>query len=178
MFWSLILPFLITLAMTAVVIIAANVYANRQQWRPIRSFLLIGLLAMIGFVPSCIVVDGVIAPLRFRNFHYTASEEILDQRIRQYFPDNATEITVHKRRNGFNARYKIEQSDLDAWYGDLLARTKDVAAYPGKPPTTSRRAGSDAEWVKYEGPRQSDYGGFDIWYLPDEKRAVQEAADW
>lgn len=189
MFWSSILPFQITCVLIFVASILAAVYVQRRKLSQVKYGCLILLLAAVGFIPTCMAVDAVIAPFRFGTFTYPTSDAVQDQRIRYSFPDNAREITVFKRRNGYAARFQIDQADLDLWYEEFISTS--LTEYRGQPPKSAtlddvsddgmlepiRKVVTD-DWLHYNGPHAADGGGFEIWYNPASKWAVEDNASW
>lgn len=193
MFWSSVLPFQITCVLMFVASILAAEYVQRRKLSQGKYGCLILLLAAVGFIPSCMAVDAALAPFRFGTFNYATSNELKDERIRYSFPDNAREITVFKRRNGYAARFQIDQADLDSWYEEFISTsTSEYSSdYPGQPPKPAAledvsedgmlqpiRKEVTGEWIHYNGPHAADGGGFEIWYNPASKWAIEDNASW
>jgi hypothetical protein len=128
---------------------------------------------MFAFIPSCIAVDAVTAPFRFRNFYYADYSDVSDERFLKGLPHGAKEITIHNSRNGFTASFTIDRNELDAWYQDLRVRTDGWIEHPGKAPVEVT-----PNKIKYEGPRAGNWAGLDVEYNPESRFATVETADW
>lgn len=173
MFWSQIFPFQVTCVLVLVASAAVMLTAIQMRWKRLRAAALITLLAAFAFIPSCIAVDAVTAPFRFRNFYYDDYSDVSDERFLDGLPPGAKEITIHNSRNGYIASFTVDREDLDAWYDDLLARTAGVVEHPGKPPIEM-----GPNKIKYEGPRAGNWAGLDVDYNPEFHFATVETADW
>ncbi len=188
MFWSAILPFQITAVLWAIIIVAITYYAPKLGRKRVSTARLSITLAFLMFIPSCMVIETVVAPLRFGVFHYDSFEQVNDWRVERYLPEPATDITLEKpaHTNGFRAKFSIGKVALENWLDatwdqasgyaiDSREEAQKVASSPdfddlGWPPL--------ADAVRYEGPRKSNYAGFTIWFSESDEIAYEDAGYW
>ena len=189
MFWTLVLPFQITFALLAAAY-AAGVWAAprlgvRRRWAAVAG----PPLAVLAFVPLCLGVGSLCDAVRFGEFRYETTADVTAPEVARWLPDAATDIEVHRRAIGFEARYTIAEDDLRAWLDAEWARWGEGAAFEREPPepVTSPSGGPRFRWadwptpaglIRFDGPRAANAAGFTVWYGPSEGRAYQDAGHW
>jgi hypothetical protein len=188
MFWSAILPFKITVAMTVIVVVMATVLSPR--WRVRRSRMLAWslLIACLAFVPSCVMIQAAVDLVRFGEFHYDEFDDIHDWRVERYLPDAARDITLVKSGSGFLARFTIDQASLDDWNARMWKLYEAEIGRPrpaeddvlGDPDRKFDELGWQQlqDFVEYAGPYELDWGGPSIWYSPTEQLAYEWCGYW
>ncbi|NNJ26083.1 hypothetical protein [Alienimonas chondri] len=134
MFWAAVLPFQITCVVVAVgyaafVLAAPKLKLNRGH----AAALGLGLSAL-GFIPLCLGIDVLLSPIRFGVFEYASPAAMGDGHADRRLPPEAGEITINQYSSGFEARYTIARSDLDAWIDAEWERAGEYAAIEREEP--------------------------------------------
>lgn len=147
------------------------------------------------FIPSCVVVELAIAPLRYRTFTYDSYEDVTHFRYLRYLPPGAKEIRIRQKGNGHDAVFSITNAELDAWYEEA---TQNAASMPHAFFTDLNKVsefGSQDEhawlgdfkqldWEQpdkallYEGPTELDGGGSTLLFDPATSTAFQSVGIW
>ncbi len=115
MLWSLVLPFYITCVLLAAVVILAMIAAPKVGWRRGRMFAWGAVLGIVAFVPSCTVVMKAANAVRLGVGNYENYDAIWDRRFKRWLPEEATDIVMKKRINGYEARFRIDGTALERW---------------------------------------------------------------
>ena len=192
MLWPLVLPAQITLAILLGCVGVATAVAPCARRKRLPVFLVASLLAMVAFIPGCLVVMRVIDARRFGVFEYAAFEGVADARVERFLPPAATRITLEKRAGGFRARFRIEEVQLRAFvdsswnqYGD-----RSIVKRSEQNPSALAAAGlqrlrfGDLGWPplddaqEYQGPTAANGAGFVVWFSPSMGIAYEWAGYW
>jgi hypothetical protein len=197
MFWFIDLPILVTSLTLAAAVIAATVTAPRFRWRRGRVFGWGMLLAMVAFVPSCTVVMTAANAVRFGVSRYENYDAIWEPKFKQWLPEEATDIVMNRRINGYEARFRIDRAALDRWFdrcgtnakGTTNTQTEPaVARFFGAEDAEELERGfgadgnwqpsADAKWINFVGPQWSKAAG--TWIHFDEKSGIayQSSVFW
>ena len=115
MFWSLVLPFYLTAALLAAMLVAILIWAPKWHWRR-RYAGVVGLAcALVGFVPVMLIVMLLLHPFRFGTFDYLRVDQIDDHNVEWNLPPVARHIKVHKRLDGNRAQFQLSEAQLRAY---------------------------------------------------------------
>lgn len=112
MFWTIVLPFQITawiFAGAMVVVIATSPQGLKKL---VARCFIASLIALVAFVPSCMVVATIVDLQRFGEFHYADPSEVHDVYVKPDLPTGARDITVHKYASEHRAKYNVSHVDL------------------------------------------------------------------
>lgn len=192
MIWSLILPFKITCVVLVVLVILANVVAPLLRWKRLPVLGLSLVAAAVAFLPSFLVIMGVVDLVRFGTFYHSTFDEVDDPLVELFLPPDATDITIYKNSVRFRARYTISQADLTKHVNSMWAKHRQQATNTSAEATLGTP--SETTWSEnardpissppltnplvYEGPVAVSGAGFTIWYSVEDGVAYQEANYW
>lgn len=192
MLWPIVVPFQITSCVLLALLAVATVAAPMVRCRRLHTFLCVGVLCLICFIPLCGVIMRTMDANRFGVFVYKTFNEVQDFRVERYLPPAATDITVDKYAQGFRARFSISQSELNAFmdrvwerHGDqsVVARGEIMALKTIDIESHSLRYG-DLGWehlrdaTELYSPTAGNGAGFSIWFCPSKSVAYQRAGYW
>ncbi|WP_145247185.1 hypothetical protein [Aeoliella mucimassa] len=181
--------------LTFVVLVAlvclATMFAPRWNRKRKSMFSLAVAVACVAFIPSCVLIQVAIDKVRFGEFEYSSAADIHDRRVDGWMPRQASNIRLFKHAGGFQAKYQIEQAELEAfidrewkeWGRYSVVSRSDIEQ--GRFVSTMREdfryppeTGSDTPLKTYSSPVAADGAGFTIWYDPETATAYQEAGYW
>ncbi|MEM9368917.1 MAG: hypothetical protein AAGD07_23240 [Planctomycetota bacterium] len=192
MFWPVVLPFQVTLGVLCVLIAIATIAAPLLKWRRAPTLVVVSLLSLVAFVPSCAGVMAVLDANRFGVFEYETFHDVDDFRVERFLPPVARSITVDKYAQGFRPRFTISQSELDEYlesvwrsYVDqsVVQRGQVFTMDPVDEKSNQIHYG-DLGWPHLEeatedyGPVARNGAGFSIWYSPSKGIAYQRGSYW
>ncbi|TWT65916.1 hypothetical protein Pla123a_48270 [Posidoniimonas polymericola] len=193
MLWPLVLPFQISAACLASLVVVLTAAAPRWRWKRGSTFLIATMLALFALVPSCTVVQLGIDALRFGRFDYADVSQIDDFRARRYLPDAAVDIEMHKHAQGYRARYSISEADFQSYLDGLWETYGSRSAverggYAGEESaadaTTMQLAFGDLGWptlesaVEFHSPTEPDGGGAVYYFDRQTGIAYQRTGYW
>jgi hypothetical protein len=193
MFWFIELPMLATSLILAVAVILATFAAPRFRWRRGRVLSWGMLLAMVAFVPSCTVVMTAANAVQLGVARYENTDAIWGERFKRWLPEEATDIVVRKRVQGYEARFKIDRKSLDAWFDRCWANAREKAEPRTEPalddsfnPTEIEQGFGElgdarprsGQWIMYEGPRRLNWAGATTWFDEESGVAYQDVGFW
>ncbi|TWU22966.1 hypothetical protein Pla52o_24990 [Novipirellula galeiformis] len=129
---------------------------------------------------------------RFGVFDYETFDEVDDFRVERYLPPDATNITVDKYAQGFRARFKISQTNLDAYldqvwrsYGDQsVVERGEMSAMRVVDEESHDLYYGDLGWAhlgdatEVYGPMARNGAGFTVWFSPSKGIAYQRGSYW
>lgn len=192
MFWPVVLPFQITIALLAVFVFASTAFAPTIKWKPSRMFAISLGIGCMAFVPSCVIIETVIDSQRFGTFQYASASEVNDFRVERYLPPRATNITLKKNGSGYCAKYTISKADLVSYldavwgtYGKLSTTPRDRLRNGVEIPQgfhDSRLA--DSNWtmisnpIVFDSPDQGNGAGATYYFDPATDTVHQVADYW
>lgn len=148
---------------------------------------------MVVFVPCYFVVYKATLAMRLGVGQYENYDAIWDPRFKRWLPEEATEIVSRNDIGGYEARFKIDRKSLDAWFDRCWTNAREKAV-PREEPTVDvvfdpaemeqafgelgNHAPRDGVWIRYQGPRRSNWAGATTWF--DEKSGVayQQVGFW
>ena len=192
MLWPLILP----IQITAVILLGLGLLTIAcAPWLKLKrgaAFSWALLVASLLFIPSCAGIMTVLDSVRFGTFHHASFAEVDDFRVERYLPPAAADIRLRKHMQGFDAKFRISESNLDRYleslwdeYGDfsIISRREYEQAKQG---TTQPAPFLDnpQEWppltkpVEYKSPMAPNGAGFTIWYSKEDGVAYERASYW
>jgi len=149
-------------------------------------------MTVVGFVPSCMVVNSVLNHHRFGIFSYPDYASVKDHRVYRYLPTEAKDIAIEKYPQGFRARFRISKTSLNHWFDGHWDRKSKYSAVERQ--VIDDENGVDNEhfvgeygdlgWsgpkdmIVYEGPRASNGAGFTLWFSESKGMAFQRGGYW
>lgn len=191
MLWPVILPFKITAAIFAVLVIALTLYAISLKRRRAKVLVAIYALAFVFFIPSCIVVHVVTDYVRFGTFHYDKYSQVQDFRIERYLPPQSTNITLHKIGPGHWAKYTIAEEDLKDFLDHLWSQYPQYSVMSRSKLEDGALASETAyysfeqlNWsplknaIAFSSPRAPNGAGATYYYDPVTRVAYHKANYW
>jgi len=194
MLWPFVLPLKLTLVVLAGMFLATLHVGKKRSWNAIPTFMLAVLAMPVLVIPVGFVVGSVVDCFRFGMFHYADFQEIHDFRIERYMPPVATNIDVYKHYsgNGYRARFRISQTDLDTWHQQFwdehgefsVANQSSVDEREPVSEDDFRRWFGDFEWeqpsdlLTYTSPIAGNGAHYKIWYSPSQERAFLTSCYW
>ncbi|MEM8670886.1 MAG: hypothetical protein AAGG48_25385 [Planctomycetota bacterium] len=192
MLWPIVLPFKLTAVALLTLTLLATVVAAISGRRSGRTFLIFTFVSLIAFVPVCVMITSIMDRYRFGTFQYASFEQVDDFRVERYLPPVAREITVNKQAQGFRAKFRIGQSELDeyldkAWaqYGDQsVAERGQLPPFDSIDPELHKLLFGDLGWPplsdakELHGPIAGNGAGFTVWYSPKTGIAYQSGCYW
>ena len=191
MFWSLVLPIQIAVALSAILTVVVYMVARHQIASRALCTMLGVVIAGMTFVPVCLLVYVIASPLRFGHFESPDTESVRLEHVRQYLPPSATNIAMITTPHHHHVRFQVAQPQLVTWMNGLW----DVAGQHSPMPRSEAAFGEltsgdndlefhtlgmnpDAEFMKFEGPYQGDWGGPTLWYDSESETAWQYVGYW
>jgi hypothetical protein len=131
----------------------------------------------------------VVHHFQYGRFHYANRDEVRDYSIRDWLPNNVTDIEVDSYPQGFRARYSVSKHDLDQWFDDYWNKYGEYSAIERAPvqqvdPDRLDINLDGLDWPKlpdallYEGPSAENHAGFSIWYSELQSIAYEQAGYW
>lgn len=193
MFWPMVLPFFITLAITAIVLVSVLTYCFSRKGRHLRLLGVVTILVIVGFIPSWMGVMVVVDLIRFGHFEYASYSDIDDPRSKRYLPEAASDIQMHRHAQGYRARYKISKEDFDHYLDELwdkygqYSSTERGGYWNDGQAATQQDFDSDfgsLNWeslenaIIYYSPTEDDGGGAIYYFDRDEGIAMQRTGYW
>jgi len=200
MFAPVVMPFQITAAIFAIVLVAVCLY-----FRHPKAVVLSILAAMILFIPSCTGVMLVVDLFRYGRFDYASATDIPDDGYID-IPSTAANIVLYRNGAGHWARFTVATDDLLRWIAEMRSLRPDLndtsehddrladglAHLPESVRTETLELKSqmfadrfpDTGW-EYD-PAMNEYrvwrsdrgGGYTIWHIPDSDVAYLSAGYW
>lgn len=196
MFWSFVLPFMITACVMGSLILVVFILAVILRRIRKRSIIWCLLLCPLLFIPSCYLIKGVVDTMRFGNFTYPDATAVGNRRVARWLPPSAKEVKVYcwESSNGHVARFRIDKAVLVKWLDDFRAmkqRESDPDASAGVVANNPslRREEFDEKFGKLGGDYPPDNTalqgwcdmggkGFLIWYSEKQGMAYMDAGYW
>ncbi|HBN77436.1 MAG TPA: hypothetical protein DD473_16845 [Planctomycetaceae bacterium] len=192
MFWPLILPIKITIVLLTVFVLFSPLFASFMKWKRGKTFLIVTLLSIFAFIPSCALIATITDHFRFGLFEYESYAEARDPRIQQYLPPAATKISLNKYASGYEAKYEITEPDFHTYldglweqYGQLSAIKREQFSDEGshvqaevfdRYQTLNWQPLANA--LLYHSPIQSDGGGTTYYFDSEAGMVYQRTAYW
>lgn len=192
MLWHFVLPFKITLSVLAGLVAVVTVLAPAFKFKRVQAFAATLLFSVVAFIPSCAGVKWIVDKDRFGEFHFGSAAQVQDRHLRGWLPPTATDITVFAFEQGFQARFRISESDLAAFmdetwrkHGDYSAESREsLQANDDVTPSDFEEWFGDRNWPpladakKHHSPVAADWAGFTIWHSAREGIAYESAGYW
>ena len=125
MFFSLLVPCLITIIISLCAIITITICARRYG-QPRKMMLRKSIrIASVAFIPVLILINMIVNQFRYGTFSYATWDDIgtfafTGQRV---IPRKATDIMFVRTRWGYDAQFKISEEDLGQWYSSIVLDT-------------------------------------------------------
>ncbi|WP_339745314.1 hypothetical protein [uncultured Rubinisphaera sp.] len=192
MFWPLVLPFQITIGLLSAIVLLSPMIASVMNWKRRKTFLIFTLLSLLAFIPSCALIATITDHFRFGLFEYENYAEVKDPGVHLYLPPGATKISLNKYASGYEAKYKITESDFHAYldglweeYGQLsVIKRKDRSGegLPVQEEDFERFHSLDwqplANASLFHSPVQGNGGGARYYYDSKAGMVYQQTAYW
>ncbi|MGI9458251.1 MAG: hypothetical protein ACR2NU_16935 [Aeoliella sp.] len=192
MLWPFILPFKITLGVFSLLLATVTVLAPAFRWKRTHAVFGGTVIAMLAFIPSCSVITYGLDQYRFGVFSYADFDSVNDFRVERFLPEPATDITVKKYAQGYQARFKIDKQSLDDWFDQHWDRYSEYSVTPREEIIGARTLSAnvfDREFeglgwspptnvIDYEGPSAANGAGFTLWYSESDGIAYQRGGYW
>lgn len=192
MFWPYILPVQITFVAFSCLFGAAIFFAPSfsKKRRNVTGWGL--LICVVGFVPSCMVVNSLLDNHRFGIFSYPHYASVKDDRVYRYLPIEAKDITIEKYPQGFRARFYIGKNALNHWFDGHWENRGKYSVFKRQVIDDENKVDNehfvreygDLGWsgpkdmIVYEGPRGSNGAGFTLWFSESKEMAFQRGGYW
>ena len=192
MLWPIVLPFKITLGISATFIAVTILVSPSFKWRRGKAILISTLIAFLAFLPVCAGVGSIVDSRRFGIFQYETYAEVCDFRVERYLPPTARDITIEKYAMGHRAKYKTTLNELTAYLDALWAEANGRSAlsraeleYGKSTPRDHYDYSFDGlNWtmpetaIHFHSPVQSDGGGADYYFDSEDETVLQHAGYW
>lgn len=191
MLWPYAEPFFITAAILFPLYVTAILYARKHK-KAVAVAFDGAAIALLATIPCCMGVKAIMDPYRFGTFEYPDYAAVTDHRVHTNLPYAAMSITVNQHMQHYFARFTIEQEPLEEWFDfqwKANGGTSRTQREPVAPATESDLSFcndqlSELQWtippgaLAYKGPRESDWGGFMLFWDPSNKTAYQLMFYW
>lgn len=115
MFWSLILPTLMTAVVLPPVALFLIWFGYRKRGGSWRRYLWVPIITLFAFIPTCSGIKLIVDKFRFGEHSYNDHNEIGDFRVKRYLPSVSSNLSVYKTASGFYATYRANESQLVEW---------------------------------------------------------------
>jgi len=176
--------------------VLAIVVSRKLGWNYRRVFAWAAVLLFLAFLPSCGAVMAVLDQYRFGVFEYTDYHSVDDLRTKRYLPEPAKAITIEKTKQGYRAKFKIDNKALDQWFDQSWKKSDKQAPFPRSELEAANEEDSKVteEWIAqkfgdlgwpafddaqvYEGPKARNGAGYTIWFSTSSETAYQEVGYW
>lgn len=166
--------------------------AFAMKWKRGKTFWSITLFSILAFIPTCALVATITDQFRFGLFEYENYADVEDHHVQWYLPPAATKISLNKYASGYEAKYKITESDFHAYldglweeYGQLsVIKRKDRSGegLPVQEEDFERFHSLDwqplANASLFHSPVQGNGGGARYYYDSKAGMVYQQTAYW
>jgi len=192
MLWFIVDPFRYAFLLLGTTVVLTTLLAPKLNWKRGKTFFFSLFCSILLFVPVAFGIGKVMDQFRFGVFQYENHEAIRSQKISRWLPPDATNLAVKQDIGGFEAKYFIRLSDLEAWLDryweehgtgvNMSNRSREeeqgVVEYIDEEEAAKLGWTFPSDATRYPGPSASDWGGFTIWYSKAEGVAYQHAGYW
>ena len=187
MLWFVVLPFLITIGLSAGLILVVYFVARRKHVSRMMGAFTGILVAAVAFVPLCILVYT--SPFRFGDFHAADTASVRFTQVRHYLPPSATDIDMITTPQHHHVRFCVSKKQLLAWMKRLWEVEGKYSPIPRSEAVFGRLTKGDdhpgfarlemnpgSDFMYFEGPYRRNWGGPTLWYDTNSETAWQFVA--
>ncbi|NUM56158.1 MAG: hypothetical protein HUU46_21165 [Candidatus Hydrogenedentes bacterium] len=191
-FWPSMLPAKITLAILAGIVLTATIVAQRKRRKGTRVFAFGAFIAIVVFIPCCIVVQKFTDPYQLGVFVHQDYHDVRCDFARIFLPETATDITVDQQINRHVAKFVISKPQVEAWLDQQWATRGKQSIKPRASKNEHRELGPEwwverarelgwqvpSDLVAYDGPFWQSGASATIFFSESEGFAYQVAYYW